>query len=637
MRRTPVVAWAALLTAALFALAWAYTFGGGSDTGILDKAGQAVVWGVPAAKLVSTLASACTIGTLMLAVFALPHRGTSYIVALRFAGRAAAVWAGGAALYTYANFLLIANTTPSAGLGEAFRTYLTQVDAGRAGSITALVAVAVSVSCFYLRNPRIVVCTAAAAFTGLLPLILKSHAAGGADHADSVMAVFVHAATAAVWLGGLLALLVLRPTLTGSGFSAAVRRYSTLALISYIALAASGFLAAVARLSTVEALLSPYGAIVLAKTGVFILLGLAGALHRRRVLVHLNHNPVRGGRHFAALAVVELAIMGAASGLAVALARTEPPQAATSGEPEAALPGPDLWAFISQWEPEPVWSTLCGFAAFAYLAGVRRLNAAGRPWPAVRTVLWLAGISVLFIVTNGGIHVYQAYLFSAHVLTQMILTAVVPLLLVPAAPLTLALQAVKARTDGSAGVKEFVARCLQPMMAALRRDPFLAVSVLAVSLFAIYFTPLLEWAARGQAGYSATTLLALLAGCLAAAALTGTQPGSGGLIKQRLLALAGIGGIYAFCGWKLLEQSAVLESPWPTAARRPWGPTPEAAADLGGPLMWSLAAITLAITGVALIRRHKARTWTPGPETSRSIAPPACSPDAAATSQRTIK
>ncbi|MEQ7739311.1 hypothetical protein, partial [Escherichia coli] len=145
---------------------------------------QAVVWGVPAAKLVSTLASACTIGTLMLAVFALPHRGTSYTAALRFAGRAAAVWAGGAALYTYANFLLIANTTPSAGLGEAFRTYLTQVDAGRAGSITALVAVAVSVSCFYLRNPRIVVCTAAAAFAGLLPLILKSHAAGGADHAD---------------------------------------------------------------------------------------------------------------------------------------------------------------------------------------------------------------------------------------------------------------------------------------------------------------------------------------------------------------------------------------------------------------------------------------------------------------------
>lgn len=634
--RTPEVAWAALLATALLALAWAYTYGGGSDTGILDKAGQAVVWGVPAAKLVSTLASACTIGTLMLAVFALPHGGTSYTAALRLAGRAAAAWAGGAALYTYANFLLIANTTPSAGLGEAFWTYLTQVDAGRAGSITALVAVAVSVSCFYLRNPRIVVCTVAAAFTGLLPLILGSHAAGGADHEDSTMAVFVHAAVAAVWLGGLLALLVLRPTLTGSKFIAVVRRYSTLALISFIALAVSGFLAALARLSTVEALLSPYGAIVLAKTGVFLLLGLAGALHRRRVLVHLDHNPERGGRHFAALAVVELAIMGAASGLAVALARTEPPQAATSGEPEAALPGPDLWAVVSQWELEPVWSMLCGFGVVAYLAGVRRLRAGGRPWPVVRTVLWLAGISVLFIVANGGIHVYQRYLFSAHVLTQMILTGVVPLLLVPAAPLTLALLAVKARTDGSTGVKEFVASGLQPVMAALRRDPFLGVSVLAVSLFTIYFTPLLEWAARSQAGYSAMTLLALLTGCLAAAALTGVQPGAVGLVKQRLLALAGFAGIYAFCGWKLLEQSSVLESPWPTAARRPWGPSPEAAADLGGPLMWCIGAITLAIAAAALIRHRNARTRTASTQAAPSMEPPARAPEAAASSQRTF-
>jgi putative copper resistance protein D len=635
--RTQAVAWAVLLTAAVLALAWAYTYGGGAETGILDKAGQAVVWGVAAAKLVSTLASACTIGTLMLAVFALPHGGTSYTAALRFSGRAAAVWAGSAALYTYANFLLIANTTPSAGLGEAFRTYLTQVDAGRAGSITALIAVAVSVSCFYLQNPRIVVCTAAAAFTGLLPLILKSHAAGGADHEDSTTAVFVHAATAAVWLGGLVALLVLRRTLGGSQFSVTVRRYSTLALISFIGLAGSGFLAALARLGTAEALLSPYGVIVLAKTGVFVALGLAGALHRRWVLIQLEKNADRGGRHFAALAVVELAIMGAASGLAVALGRTEPPQPATSGGPDAALPGPDLWALVSQWELDPVWSLLCGFAVFAYLAGVHRLRAAGTQWPLVRTVLWLAGTSLLFVVTNGGVHVYQGYLFSAHVLTQMMLTAVVPLLLVPASPLNLARLAVKARTDGSTGVNEFIARGLQPLMAALGRDPFLAVSVLAVTLFATYFTPLLEWAATGQAGYSAMTLLALLAGCLATGTLTGVKPGAaGGVIKQRLLAVAGFAALYAFCGWKLLEQSTVLESPWPTAVRRPWGPLPAFDSDLGGPIMWSLAALALAVTAAALIRHHGTRTQPRSHGAELSLELQSRTPETAATAQRTF-
>jgi cytochrome c oxidase assembly factor CtaG len=102
-----------------------------------------------------------------------------------------------------------------------------------------------------------------------------------------------------------------------------------------------------------------------------------------------------------------------------------------------------------------VWTLACGFAVFFYLAGLRRLRAAGRSWPAQRTVLWLAGITVLSTVTNGGIHVYQGLLFEAYVLTQMTLTAVVPLLLVPAAPLTLAQLAIRPRTDDSAGAREF--------------------------------------------------------------------------------------------------------------------------------------------------------------------------------------
>jgi cytochrome c oxidase assembly factor CtaG len=54
-----------------------------------------------------------------------------------------------------------------------------------------------------------------------------------------------------------------------------------------------------------------------------------------------------------------------------------------------------------------------------------------------RTILWLIGVTVLFWVTNGGPHFYQTSLFSAHALTQTMLTAVIPLLLVPAAPVAL--------------------------------------------------------------------------------------------------------------------------------------------------------------------------------------------------------
>ena len=210
-------------------------------------------------------------------------------------------------------------------------------------------------------------------------------------------------------------------------------------------------------------MLSPYGLIVLAKAGAFIALGLFGAWHRWLSLNRLERDPDRGGRHFIALAVAELAVMGGASGMAAALGRTEPPTSAVSGDLEDVLPAPRLWELVSQWAPEPLWGLVCVFAVFFYLAAIRRLRAEGRSWPVYRTALWLARVTVLFVVTNGGLHVYQGYLFNAHVLTQMMLTAVVPLLLVPAAPPTLAELTVRPRTDGSTGVKEILVRTVRPM------------------------------------------------------------------------------------------------------------------------------------------------------------------------------
>lgn len=615
-RRTEAAAWAALPAAAMLALAWGYGFGGSAEPGILDRAGHAVLWTVPAAKVLSTLASAAAIGTLVLALFALPHHGPAYTAALTLAGRSAAVWAGAAALHTYASFLLIANTPPSAALTEAFVAYATRVDAGRAGTVTVLLAAAVACLCVWFRSPRMLPWTVTAAAAGLFPLILKSHAAGGSGHADTTVALFLHAIGAAIWLGGLLALVVLRTKLPAAHLGAVAYRYSTLALISFTSLAVSGMLAALARIDSPDDLTGPYGGIILAKAAVFVVLGCFGVLHRWWSLGRIERHPDSGGRHFAALAAVELAILGAASGLAVALARTEPPQTAAGGA-ETPLPDPGLLAYLSESAPDPFWILACSFAVAMYLAGVRRLHAAGRPWPASRTMLWLAGVAVLAAVTNGGLHAYQGYLFSAHVATQMMLTAVVPLLIVPAAPLTLIRLAARARTDGSAGAREFVERCLDPILAALRRDPFLAVAILVVSLFLVYYTPLLEWAAAGQAGYTAMTLLALATGGSATAALTGY--GVSGTIspaRRRLAALAGLGAAYAFCGWTLLERAPALEMPWYTSVGRPWGASPAAAAEAGGPLMWFLAALAL-LACTAMIIHAAAHRLGPEPASSR--------------------
>lgn len=594
---------AALLATGILAMAWAYIYGGGADPGILDRSGPAVRWVLPAAKLVFNIASAGTIGSLVLAAFALPPGGPAYAAALRLAGWSAVVWTTGATVYTGAGFLFIANRSVSDGFGPSFLSFLTEIDAGRSGALAAVVAAAVALSCFYRPGPRRLAVTVMVAFAGLVPLVLKSHASGGADHADSTTSIVVHMAAAAVWLGGLLSLVVLRPEPPGGQLSTIIRRYSTLALICFIALAGSGSLAAWARIRTSEDLVSPYGLIVLAKAAAFIVLGIFGVLHRRSSLKRLERDPDRGGRHFTVLAVAELAFMGAASGMAAGLARTEPPTATASVELDAVLPGPGLWEYVTRWVPDPLWSLVCGFAVFFYLAGVRRLRAEGISWPLHRTGLWMAGVAVLFTVTNGGIHIYQGYLFNAYVLSQMMLTAVVPLLLVPAAPLALAGMAIKSRTDGSAGPKEFVDRTVRPIVAVFTRDPYACMILLAACLIAAYYTPLPGWSVDGQAGYSASTVLCLLTGCLATTAMAGPRAPdiTASPPARRLTMVAGIGALYAVWGWKLSTQAVALGRPWYTSVGQPWGTLPAAAPELGGTIMWTLAAITLAATTLCVI------------------------------------
>ncbi|MBO1268196.1 bifunctional copper resistance protein CopD/cytochrome c oxidase assembly protein [Arthrobacter cavernae] len=598
----------AFLGAGLLALVWAYSYGGSAEPGILDRTGPAVTWGLPAAKLVFNLANACCIGALVLAVFALPHGGAAHAKALRIAGWSAAIWAVAAAGFVFLSFLTIANIPVSAdSFGPIFVSFLTGVDAGRYGVLASALAAAVAFACFNLRSPRMVAVTTVLAFAGLVPLVLKSHATGGAGHADSTTSVILHSGSAAVWLGGLLVLILLRPAVLPGQLNGVVRRYSTLALVCFITIVASGIMAAWASIGSWGGLSTAYGGIVVAKAAALIVLGTFGALHRQWSLRRLELDPHRAGRYFTALAVAELAVMGAAVGMATALGRTEPPTSLGSAATDPGLPVPELWAYISQWAPDPLWSLACGFAVFFYLAGVRRLRRAGRTWPAHRTVLWLAGVAVLFMVTNGGIHVYQGYLFNAHVLTQMMLTAVVPLLLVPAAPLALAELTILGRTDSSTGVKEILARTVQPVLAGVTRAPYFAAYAIAGSLVAFYYTPLLGWSARGQLGYSAMTLLALLAGCLFTRAMTGRPDGGGGHArKARLGVLAGTAALYGVYGWGLTAQAAALESPWYTSVGQPWGAAGPAAAELGGIIMWVVAAGTLAVMAAIVTSRPAA-------------------------------
>lgn len=605
-----------LAAAALLGMLWADTLGTDAEVNVLDPTGQTLLVILTASKLLFNLAAACTIGALILVCFALSSAEPAYNVGIRFAAGSAAVWTFTAALLNMMNFQLVGGTSLFSGeFLKDFFAFSTTADLGRPGLLSFAIAASVCALSLIIRRRSAVAVTAVLAFTGLLPLILNSHAEGSGDHADNTMFLVLHVGAAAVWLGGLVAVAVLYRVLAPERLATVVGRYSTLALVAFVVLGFSGSLTAWDQLGSLSNFGTTYGVIVVAKSAAFGVLGIFGAVHRQRVLKQLERNPRQGARRFMVLVVVELAVMGAASGLAATLARTPAPPL-ESVAPDRPLPTPDGWSFISEWAIDPLWALVCGFSVASYLIGVRRIRRAGGSWPVHRTAFWLLGVAALFIITNGGIHVYQAYLLNYHVLTQTLLSMLIPLLLLPGAPLELATRTIRPRSDGSAGGAEFIQAVVRPAVTAAAAAPYVPVLVIAGSLVATYYTPLLELSALTQPGYALATLLALGSGCFFTAALAGTSPGDQRLLTKRLAALAGTAVLYGVYGWGLWTQGDALEGAWAQSVR-PWGPLPVIGPETAGLILWVITGGTITALAAIITRRTSTSNDVAEPGTIR--------------------
>jgi len=114
----------------------------------------------------------------------------------------------------------------------------------------------------------------------------------------AVVADLAHMASAAVWLGGLIAIVYAIPRATGDDATrrAAVARFSKAALISVIVLGASGITRALTELSAVSQLWSTsYGRALLVKTAIFVPLLGVGWLNRT-VLIRVYARVRRSAR-----------------------------------------------------------------------------------------------------------------------------------------------------------------------------------------------------------------------------------------------------------------------------------------------------------------------------------------------------
>lgn len=594
---------ALLLAAALVALFIALAYGGGADPYALGDPGPLVRWGLPIAKLLVNISAALMLGSLVMALWVFSADRPEYGTSLDVAAGAAAVLTVSAALTTLLIFLDVSGQalTFDEMFGASLGLFLTDIELGRAWLTTTLIAATVTVLAFAVRNQTAVFFVSVLAALTLLPLAQQGHASGTAGHNDAVSSLGLHMLFAGVWLGGLITIVIIQRTFDRARLARALMRYSTVALVCFIVVVLSGYVSAALRIGSLPQLATPYGALVMVKVTALLMLGVLGAYQRRRLIGRISLSIPRA---FGVLVTTELAFMGIASGVAAALARTATPVSELTAQDiaqrtpaeiltgEPLPPEPNLARYFTEWHLDIIWVLVCGFGVFFYLAGYARLRKRGDHWPIYRPILWVLGMAVLFYLTSGGVAVYEQYLFSAHMLGHMGLTMAVPILLVPAAPVTLALRAIDTRTDGSRGSREWILIAVHSRYGRFITNPVVAAIVFAGSLWVFYYTPILRWAMVDHLGHEFMIVHFLISGYLFVQSLIGIDPVPYRFpYPMRLVVLLATMTVHAFFGVSLMSGQGLLAADWFGAMG--WGTDALVDQQVGGGVAWSIGEIPI--------------------------------------------
>jgi cytochrome c oxidase assembly factor CtaG/putative copper export protein len=570
--------------------------------------GAVVRWGLPIARSITDIAMATSIGAMVVAAFIFAEGSPELKVAMNIASVSAVIWTIAGMIefnFVYLNITGTAFSTQQ-NFGSGLLLFATSVQLGQYLALNLIGAALIAILALAFQRLTSAALIAALGLLSIIPIALTGHAAGTTNHGMAVNALGLHLLAVVMWVGGLVAISLVRGQreVTQIHFS----RYSTLALVAYVLLGVSGVVSAWLRIGNLANFLSAYGLLVILKTAAFVLLGILGAIYRKRLLLQ--------GAKFARLVSVELVLMALAMGLATALSRTAPPlnaidQVGTS--PAEILTGEKLppefnaLTFFSQWKPDLIWAFVSLGGILIYLLGVRRLRARGDSWPITRTLSWVAGMLFLFFITNGSLNAYQEYLFSAHMIGHMMLAMGVPIFLVPGAPVTLLSRAVEKRSDNSRGVREWVLWAVHTKYAQFVANPIVAAILFATSLVVFYYTPLFNWSTREHIGHEWMIVHFLITGYLFVQALIGVDPGPVRLsYPLRIMLLIGTLAFHAFFGLSLMSGDALLLPDWYGAMGRTWGAIPIEDQHVGGAIAWGIGELpTAALTIIVSVQWFK--------------------------------
>ncbi|WP_171908898.1 cytochrome c oxidase assembly protein [Pseudarthrobacter chlorophenolicus] len=594
-------------------------YSGAARERVLSDPGIIVRWGLAPVLVLHHLALAAVVGSLIFTAVILPRKpepdqGPAFGRALTVALWAAAVWVLAALAVLVLTYADVAGIPLSAGadFADQLGLFVTGVGVGRARLTILFIAVLVSMLVVAVRSAAGLLSAAVLALSSIVPATAAiGHASGGVDHIGASNALGLHVGAGTVWVGGILVLACIIPALgtadaDGSTAQTVLSRFSALAGLAFALVLITGTISAIYRLGGIGGLLSPYGGLLLLKTAATLLLGAIGLLHRCWIIPRLTTTH-RRSRLLWRVLILELVIMGAVMGLAVALSRSPSPvplEPDPKATPAQILTGyllpPELTAsaWLTQWRPDWLWITAAILAALFYGWAYSRARCSHDPWPRHRLFSWFSALILLTFITSGFPAVYGPVLLSVHATATMALAYAVPWLLVASRPLRLALTVLPAREDGSTGARESV---LWLQNTAIASGPLFSGLVLGSVTILFYLTPALRLSLAEHVVHEFGLILFLALGILLANALQegGEEPEH---LRHRLAGLtAGLAGIGAI-GVRFLNPD-VIEQEWFSGLGRVWGPVPAADQHNAGIILLS----SCVLSAVLVIRSRQRR------------------------------
>ncbi|MBH0777078.1 cytochrome c oxidase assembly protein [Nocardia bovistercoris] len=580
--------------------------------GIPDP-GPLTTYGLPALRALADLSAALTVGALLFAAFLAPPQPGGLLDvggyrAVRRASYFAVAWACCAALLVP---LTVSDTTGQP-VGDVLRPEqlwraIDQIDLAEAWRTTAVFALIVAVGCRIALRWRWTPVLFGASVVTMMPLALTGHSSSGGSHDVATNSLILHLVAAAVWVGGLFAVLAYAMR-GGAHTGLAARRFSLVATVAFVVIGVSGVINSWVRVPADELFDTTYGRLVLAKAAALLILGCVGFLQRRAALPALAADPRSRGA-LIRFGGVEALIFAATMGLAVGLGRTPPPAPRSIPTPAEVELGYDLAGpptatrLLVDWRFDLIFGTAAIVLAVLYLLGVRRLRARGDSWPVGRTLAWLSGCAVLLLATSSGIGRYSPAMFSVHMGQHMALSMLAPILLALGGAVTLALRALPpSGRDAPPGPREWILAAVHNPVSRVLTHPIVASVIFVGGFYALYMGGIYDSFVDSHAAHLLMNIHFLLSGYLFYWVVIGIDPKPRQVEPLTKLAMVfGSLPFHAFFGIALMSMTTVMGGWFFRGLGLDWHSDLLADQRTGGSFAWASGEIPLVVVMLALL------------------------------------